>query len=856
MINKLFAVFVFIIVAFPMYGQNLETQIYNTLDSFTHKKNIESLHVLSKKEDLFEHQATTKEEKLALVILKCNKAYYQKLNSIIYDAISEYEQANNIFVENSLSNYDIVEYCLKPLGELYTIVGNYSSAENVIRQYLIIAEKENNQTLITSASINLSVVYHNIGSYNRAVEILEQALNNNTSVEQKELIFNNLSTNYIALDMFDKALETNSRLHEKTANYYKINSLIEFKKKNFNKSYKLFVKAKELTLESNNFSARKTAKLYVEEAELLMKLNKTNSSLISLEKAIKILLPLHKNNTLPNNIELYPENTFIDIFDLYAQLSLDTELSLKYYDLSFYVSSLLKKNVSNQNTKIINNTLNRKRSEKCISLLFSKYKNTSNTKYIEQAFIYAEKSKASVLKSMFQKRSLLSINPNDTLLIKEQQLYSAQEKITNTLIQDDRITTSKIDYLLKKLNFINIEISSIHKEITEKYPENKSSNISIEAIRAKLQIDNAILIEYFYGDKNIYQFSLTESDITFHRLILGKNEIKEFIHFFDNASIINNDISKFKKLAFELYENSNFQITSKYNNVIVIPDGLLNFIPFDALITESTISNNFGKMPFVVLKQYLAYNSSAEFYYNGKDIGEKNRILGLFPVYENTNKVLEYSIQEAQTITDFGDSKVFMNDQASIFNFKKNIIDFDIIHLSTHAKGGSFTQPASMELYDGTLLLNELYSLNISPKLVVLSACETGIGKVNKGEGVMSIARGFQYAGANNILFSLWQINDKSTSEIIKEFYRYFKNTKSIVEANSISKHVYLNDDKLSNSKKSPYYWASFSYYGNFDKVENNYINYYLALILILVIMLLLFLIKRYYKTLGAHKYL
>ena len=148
------------------------------------------------------------------------------------------------------------------------------------------------------------------------------------------------------------------------------------------------------------------------------------------------------------------------------------------------------------------------------------------------------------------------------------------------------------------------------------------------------------------------------------------------------------------------------------------------------------------------------------------------------------------------------------------------------------------------------MFLNELYSLNLNTKLVVLSACETGVGTLYKGEGPMSIARGFQYAGAQNVLFSLWQINDLSTSQIMRSFYKNYSDNKSANTSNHQSKIDYLEDDTISNIKKSPYYWSAFVYYGELTKptTSNSHLIYaFISLFILVIILLLLLRVKKSY---------
>lgn len=859
MIKKYSIFFLFFWSIFA-YSQELENDIYKALDAFMSNKNTVSLQILAENEKIFEGKVTSLEEHLALVILQCNKAYFLKNNNNLKKAIIAYEKAWKRFSNKKLSNYDIIEYCLKPLGNLYTISRNYTNAENTINQYVFLAEKKGNTIQVIAGIINLSVVYHNIGDYQKAISILNQGLKiSKVKIEQRKLLENNLSTNLIALKRYSEAqvIINNNIISEGQSqlNLYKNSSQIELQKGNYEKAILYFNQAKKIILKQENVSARLVAKLYTEEAQLLLQSNHPDKALNNIFKAIKVLLPNFTGNSLPTREMLYAESTFIDIFDLYGDIQNNTTIALGSYELSFYVSKLLADNVSSQEAKILNQIMNRARSEKCIELLYKKYRSTQNIKYSKAAFRYSEKSKAYVLKEVYQKKSLFQLNPNDSLLIQEHQLLQRQEQLTNSLIQEQLANTSslKINTISKGLSEVSFLLISIKNKILKKYPKQNKKSISIVKLQKKLEKDNATLVEYFYGKNAIYQFIITENLISFKRIDLNENAKKNiinFIHFFDNASVINNNVSEYTDQAFNIFKLLNFSETALYKNVIIIPDGLLNFIPFEALLTKETTSINFPKMPFVVKYQNLVYNSSSLFYLRERSKAGSARMLGVFPIFKNTNKQLTYSLEEANAIENEITSTLFMNERATKSNFIENASKYSILHLSTHANSGTFTIPASIEFYDENMFLNELYSLDLDSELVVLSACETGIGKLQKGEGAMSIARGFQYAGVQNILFSLWQINDKATSIIMQSFYAIYNNKQSAYIANHDSKIDYLENKNISNIKKSPYYWSAFVYYGELTpSINQNILIYYI--IGLIVLLILITLVVQYFKKVS-----
>ncbi len=277
---------------------------------------------------------------------------------------------------------------------------------------------------------------------------------------------------------------------------------------------------------------------------------------------------------------------------------------------------------------------------------------------------------------------------------------------------------------------------------------------------------------------------------------------------------------------------------------MIIPDGLLNFIPFEALLFKKTNTTTFSKMSFVLKNQSIAYNSSALFYLKDANKNINKNVLGFFPVFENSNQMLTYSIDEANAIKREMNSTLFMNSKASKSNFLKNAPNYGILHLSTHASSGNFVMPANISFYDDSIFLNELYSQDLNPNLVVLSACETGIGKLYKGEGAMSIARGFQYAGAENLLFSLWQINDLSTSQIMQSFYENYNKQQSTFLANHNSKIDYLANEDISNTKKSPYYWSAFVYYGTLETEKSSNTIFYIIFGIFIACIILLLILK------------
>ncbi len=189
--RKIILLFLFTQMMFSQSNAvTLEDKIYYAIDVFVANPSDENLKKLEILEKTFHPKS--KAEILALVILKSNKAYYQNQFGFTNKAISSYENAWQLFQKNKLSDYDITEFCLKPLGNLYTIIGDYDNAENTIKQYFYIANVEKNQAQKYAAILNLSNVYQNSGRINEAIDLLEQTLKTEriTATQQGVLLHN------------------------------------------------------------------------------------------------------------------------------------------------------------------------------------------------------------------------------------------------------------------------------------------------------------------------------------------------------------------------------------------------------------------------------------------------------------------------------------------------------------------------------------------------------------------------------------------------------------------------------------------------------------------------------------------
>jgi CHAT domain-containing protein len=188
---------------------------------------------------------------------------------------------------------------------------------------------------------------------------------------------------------------------------------------------------------------------------------------------------------------------------------------------------------------------------------------------------------------------------------------------------------------------------------------------------------------------------------------------------------------------------------------------------------------------------------------------------------------LIYSGVEIEKIASLfkpGRRDILERSQASEENFKsQNLAEYRIIHFATHAFIDD-QKPARSAIVlsldqdpreDGFLQMREIFNLKMQADLVVLSACQTGLGQLIRGEGIEGLSRAFFYAGASSVLLSLWAVNDQASYQLLERFYVHLRSADSVMDSLRLAKLEMIDSEVLSH----PYYWAGFIVSGNADRV-------------------------------------
>ena len=840
-ILRRYSIFIFLLFIGNAFGQqNPVDIIYSNLDNYLEQPNLYNLEKLQT--SIKDNSISGKEVQLARTIAYCNIGFVAAKAGDLRSAIDFYEQAKQLYFFKELSNYDIIEYCLKPLGNLYIKTQAFSEAENTIKHYILYAKKTGQGKQELGGILNLSVLYFNRGEFEKSKIILVQALEKEPWNNELKL---NLASAYFGLNQKE---QTKNLLKEILSNSkdnvpaYQLSAQVFLSDQEYSKAISSLHKALKALQNSSEVNVREEARLHLSLAETYLTSNEFSNSLLEIQEVYSHLIPSYKENQkIPFIEQLYAETTLMDALDLHATLlsqSGKSEESLKVFELASQVNDFIFMNLFMQDSRLLAQQNVNRRSDLIMELYYQQYQLTEKIEWLEKAISLDSKVKGRIVSdAVYLKNILASKGDNNS------KRFQDLNKEISFLANEIKKETNKNNFNVETISSLQKSYSialtqqrilydSLQSDLqTDNHNSKTGSLIEIRQKATKL---NQTIVSYFMGSEAIYQFVISEEKATFIKLTDSKEtyedfreSIRSYNRFFDDPSIINNDINAYSKASYNLFKNLNLPVSEK---LIIIPDGILSFVPFQTLLTEKTESRQYAQMPFLIFNSSVSYLLTLRDYSKDEVAFKKEQsVLGVFPVFKNSIQELSYSMYEADAIKNIYSSKMLMEEEATSEKFSEQSDNFSIIHIATHALGGTFNDEASIQFFDRTLSVEELYSLYFPAELVVLSACDTGIGKLIKGEGALSLARAFQYAGAGNVLFSLWQVNDKSTTEWMTYYYKNLKKFQSRDFALHHSSVDYLLDENIDNSQKSPYYWGAFVYYGATDlPQESTSINWYL----------------------------
>lgn len=413
----------------------------------------------------------------------------------------------------------------------------------------------------------------------------------------------------------------------------------------------------------------------------------------------------------------------------------------------------------------------------------------------EVAFIFSEQRKAVMLLDNLQQ-------------IDKQKYSGVPSELLDSLLTLQR----------KADNKNKTQLSDLKTHIRRKYPKYEVFNtpeLDIATIKSELVGDHSVLIEFFVGEDAVYVFKVSDT-IEAHKV--DRTMLDTLLIGLDDVMNVDRNRKRYRDYATKIYNHVLAEILKDVvddTQLIIIPDGILYKTPFDALLVTEPQGKFYSleNMDYLIEHYPITYGYSANVLLqnNKSDIktnNKNNRMLALAPEFLGSLK-LENNIFEAQEVIKYFDGKV--DDGTDKSAFLNQARQAGYILLSTHASADDSLKGKIFLSEQEYILMNDIQYEQFQAQMVVLSACDTGKGKNEIGEGVFSFARSFAYAGVPSVTMNLWKADDEASSKIIPEYFMYIKKGYSKPEALRKAKLNYIKID----SNNSPNMWASLVHIGN-----------------------------------------
>jgi CHAT domain-containing protein len=786
------------------------------------------------------------------------QGYYLLYGGNILQSIDAYERAYRFYFEKPIPGVDPLEHVLKPLGNNYTRLGDYDRAFFIQQKSLALAQ-EKDSSQIASICHNLATTAIWKEELTLAKQYCEKGLmqaDKNSSLQG--LLLSTLAEVFLRSGNKDSAvINSNAAIKILTArlsNKEEVNvaywlrgawqGMGDIHKEKNEPAAALAAYQKAIAIIDEYYGGqrkREKAKLFVSTGRMLLQLQQPQKAIAQFNTALSLMIPSFKPNKieeLPDRKYLYGENTVLDALHGKAdclQAINKKEEALACYMLLYDVEKKLRHEFFSSSAKQQQQKENRQWAESAIETAFELWKTNPKKEYADKVLMIAEMSKAQLLlDEMINNLRFNQVKNKDSLLDKQQQMIQAiafYEKEAAMKTENGKPDSNSIA-AKQELEF---ELSLLQKQVKEKYPlqgillQNDELPVA-DSLLQNIEAGTTVL-EFFTDEKSMYVIEAEKNKVTGIRKIENADSvlqmIKNFVdtYFQQGPANMINDPQHYYKEAFAVYQTlcKGSGIENK-KNCIIIPDGILGYLAFDALVTDPVYKPATDQWPFLIKKTNLYFSYSLQTKWQQKKT--EHRAASFAGFFISFDSVSQSSIpavkKEYEKIQAVMKGDFFSDEKATLLAFNKQLEKANLLHISTHSfLQGKENMPV-LQLADDKFFLFELYGKNFRPQLVVLSACRTGQGMVASGEGIISLARGFTATGAAGIVAGLWDMNDETTAILMETFYKELSSGKNPATALQHAKLQWLQQQNGQQFQKLPYYWAGMVYSGDNEPVEIN----------------------------------
>jgi CHAT domain-containing protein len=589
------------------------------------------------------------------------------------------------------------------------------------------------------------------------------------------------------------------------------------------------------------------------------------------EKALGVIQTLlfHglKNDLYVNPIpaELKPDITSLKILKEKYNLLLDVykrsndqkslEAAAQTSELIISMLDRVRINISEEESRLILGDKYRDSYLNAINDFNLLYNRTSDYHFLEKAFEYSERSKvAGLLTSTRELKASQFHIPSDIGNLERD--LQREISLINAHISEESYSTKPNETLISqwKDNLLNCtrKRDSLVILFEKKYPDYYAIKYNTHILGLK-EIPSIIgrdgnYINYILSGNTLYTFVVNKK---YQQLLSAAIDSSFFIDVRRFRNLLSMPSSGDESKNFNDFQSAGLRLYKiliaplrKYlisDKIVISPDNCLSYLPFETIPANTLPAGEikYKNLHYLMNDFDISYTYSATFLSESdkKESGTRNKLIAFAPDYPEPIDIqsalmsrqagmgklndLPFARQEATYVSDITHGTLYENSAATESVFKRESGKYDIIHLAMHTILNDKDPMRSTLIFshlndsvdDGFLKTYEIYGVPLKAKMVVLSSCNTGTGLLNSGEGILSLARGFIYSGSQSVVMSMWEIEDRSGTDIVKMFYSNLK--KGYTKSDALKKARISFLKNSDNLRSHPYFWAALVVYGN-----------------------------------------
>ncbi|MDJ1182914.1 tetratricopeptide repeat protein [Roseofilum casamattae] len=782
----------------------------------------------------------------------------------VEQALDFFDRARAIYQTSNFAEGEV--NTLTAIASIYFRSGDYSEAFDFYSEALTLARQINNPQKEASIRSKLGGIYVELGNVQKAIASYQRALQlyrdlgdnrgEGETLENLGSIYEQSQDGEKALEFYGKSLEIfqeNGLQWEIGANLRKLGQL-HFKLGNLESALKFLDRALTIAERPYDF-------IYVELGKVHAELGNVDRAWDAFNRAVKLdRVPETKAEALLGmaRVERDRKNLEMALNRIEAAIALIEEARAR------------KKSPEERQTFFASKQLYY---EFYIDLLMELHQQEPTKGYDARAININERSRArSLLELLTEANTDIRKGVDPDLVLQERRLQQQLDALDRREVALNRgeLTEEQVMNLRQERQYLLDRYKNLQTKIRETSPSyaalTQPKPITLEKIQQQLLDRDTLVLQYAFGEERSFLWAITKDSLTSY-ILPSRQEIEEKARQFRRA--IRHPLSRRQpqKIATSgaALNSLILQPLKEHKDkkrLAIVADGALHYIPFSALPNPNARENSLSSLveayelvhlpslsTLAILRQDVSQRQSAPqqlaivadpvFGRDDERLENNPSSATSYPVSSLSRATTDVGLQlqrlpgtrqEAEAIAKLipESQRIQAFDFAANYTFTTHapLNQYRTVHFATHGILNSVHPELSglvLSLIDeqgnpnnGFLRLHDIYNLDLSADLVVLSACQTGLGKEIQGEGLIGLTRGFMYAGTPRVLVSLWNVDDAATAEIMARFYR-------LMWQENLSPAKALQAAQLEMQTetqwKAPFYWAAFTLQGEWENI-------------------------------------